>query len=65
VNYQYRKLMGVGLEFFADENSQFAGPVISHGKGDKWVALGSAFQLHSTSNTAPKIQIRLIMGFGL
>ncbi len=65
VNYQYHNLMGVGLEFFADEYSQYAGPVISHGIGDIWVALGSAFQLHSSSDSAPEIQFRLIMGFGL
>lgn len=65
VNYQYHKLLGLGLEFFADEHSQFIGPVISHGVGDKWVALGSAFQLHSISDTAPEVHVRLIMGFGL
>ena len=65
LNFRLHKLLAPGMEAFVNDQSLYAGPVISHGKGDKWVALGGAFRLRSFSGSAPEVQIRLIMGFGL
>ena len=65
ISYRLYRLVGFGLEARGSKHGHYLGPVISHGKDDLWVALGSAFAITSISSGKPKFMLRLIVGVGL
>ena len=64
ISYRLHYLLGFGLEARGSEHGHYLGPVISHGKDDLWVALGSGFAITSVSDGKPKFMLRLIVGVG-
>lgn len=64
-SYEISELLKVGLEAKGSEYGHYIGPVISHGKDDLWVALGSAFKMGQIKEGKPEFQIRLLVGVGL
>jgi len=64
MSYEVHKLLGVGLEAKGSEDGHYIGPVISHGREDLWVTLGSAFSLGQIKEGKPEFQIRMLLGIG-
>ncbi len=62
VNYQVGPLLWLGLETFGNADNQYWGPVIAHGVGDLWVALGSGFALKEAPGGKPEFMMRLLIG---
>jgi hypothetical protein len=65
INYQIDGLYNIGLEARGSENGHYIGPVISHGTGKAWIALGSAIAITEIKNDKPKIMLRIILGVNL
>ena len=65
ISYRLHDLVGLGLEAKGSSAGHYLGPVISHGKGNLWVALGSGFAISSISADKPEFMLRLIVGVGL
>ena len=64
---RFRYKIGGKGKYFMDPLLYFEynfGPVISHGKENLWVALGSAFSYGKIKEGKPEFQIRLLMGYG-
>ncbi len=57
-------LLKFGLEAKGGESGHYIGPVISHGRDDLWVSLGSAIKLGDVDEGKPEFQIRLLMAVG-
>lgn len=64
MSYEISELLRVGLEAKGSENGHYIGPVISHGKEDLWVALGSALKIGKIKEGKPEFQIRMLLGVG-
>ena len=62
VNYRISSLLQFGIETFGNADKQYWGPVIAHGVGDLWVALGSGFALTPLPGDQPEFMMRLLMG---
>lgn len=65
ISYQVHQLLRVGIEAKGSEYGHYMGPVISHGREDLWVALGSAFKIGEIEKGKPELQLRLLLGIGL
>ena len=65
MSYEFYQMLRVGLEAKGSESGHYIGPVISHGREDLWVALGSAFGIGEIEEGKPEFQIRLLMGKGI
>ena len=65
VSYRLHYLVGLGLEARGSSAGHYLGPVISHGKDNLWMALGSGFAISSISDNKPEFMLRLIVGVGL
>ncbi len=59
------KLVQVGVEAFGDENGNYLGPVISHGRGDLWASFGSGFAVGNLESGESEMKLRLIIGIGV
>lgn len=62
VNYRVAPLLRLGIETFGNGDQQYWGPVIAHGVGDLWVALGSGFALTAIPQGRPEFMMRLLIG---
>ena len=62
INYKISNLLKVGIEGKGSEYAHYIGPVISHGKDNLWVTLGSAFKIAGDENVGSEFQVRMIMG---
>jgi len=65
ISYKLGGLLKIGLETRGSDSGHYIGPVISHGTGKAWVALGSAIAVTNIKNNKPKIMLRMIMGINL
>jgi len=65
ISYKFGGLLKIGLETRGGENGHYVGPVISHGTGKAWIALGSAFAITDIKNNKPEMMIRMILGINL
>jgi hypothetical protein len=65
MSYEFSKLLRLGIEAKGSEYGNYIGPVISHGRDDLWVALGSAFKIGKIKENKPEFQIRLILGVNI
>ena len=65
ISYRLNGILKIGLEARGGENGHYVGPVISHGTGKAWIALGSAFALTEIKNDKPEMMIRMILGINL
>jgi len=65
INYKLNCLLNIGLEARGSDNGHYIGPVISHGTGKVWVALGSAIAITNIKNKKPEIMLRMILGINL
>jgi hypothetical protein len=63
VGYQPIKLLSLGVEFKGSEKGHYWGPVISHGKGNLWMAVGSVFHIGDVDDGEPETQIRMLFGY--
>lgn len=63
VSYQPHKLLSIGVEIKGSEKGHYWGPVISHGKGNLWIAIGSAFHMSDVKPGEAETQLRLIVGY--
>jgi hypothetical protein len=63
-SYMINKLLRLGFEIKGNKYGHYIGPVISHGKDDLWVTLGSAFQVGKVKEGKPEFQIRMLLGIG-
>lgn len=63
LSYQPIKLLSIGVELMGSREGTYWGPVISHGKSNLWVAVGSAFHIGDVEKGEPETQIRMIFGF--
>ncbi len=58
-------LFSVGAEAKSDGDTHYIGPVIGHGVGGLWMALGSLFRLGDGEAGSAESQIRLLVGVNL
>lgn len=65
INYKFGGLLNIGLEARGSDNGHYIGPVISHGTGKAWFALGSAIAITDINNDKPETMIRMILGINL
>ena len=65
VNYGVNDVLKLGIEAKGSNDGHYVGPVIAHGKGRFWVALGSAFNVGSVEKGKPEFELRLLTGIGL
>jgi hypothetical protein len=65
LSYRFNKLLNVGLEARGSENGHYLGPVISHGTGKAWFALGSAIAVTDIKHDKPEAMVRMILGISL
>jgi len=65
ISRKINDLLRLGLEAKGGEAGNYIGPVISHGAGGTWVALGSAFGVGDIDEGHPEFELRLLMGFEL
>lgn len=65
ISYKIGGLLSLGLEAKGGKNGHYIGPVISHGMGNAWVALGSAIAVTDIKNDKPQLILRMIMGINL
>lgn len=65
MSYEINKILNVGLEVKGSEYGHYIGPVISHGKENLWIALGTAFKIAEIEAGKPEFQIRMILGIEL
>jgi hypothetical protein len=65
ISYAFSPLLRAGLEMKGSEEASYLGPVISHGIGDLWMALGSGWKLESDTESKPDFQLRLLLGVGV
>ncbi|MBM4119034.1 hypothetical protein FJ251_15125 [bacterium] len=56
-------LLSLGLEVRGSEEAHYLGPVIGHGAGDLWVALGAAVRVSGDAATTAEVETRLLVGF--
>lgn len=63
-SYKIGRLLRVGLEAKGSKNGNYIGPVISHGRGNLWMTLGSAFKIGEIKGGKPEFQIRMLLGVG-
>jgi len=59
------ELLQLGLEAKGNEYAHHLGPVISHGREDRWVTLGFGFKVAGAEDKEPEFQTRLLLGIGL
>jgi len=64
MSYEVNKLFRVGFEAKGSEDGHYIGPVISHGRENLWVTLGSAFKIGEIKEGKPEFQIRMLLGIG-
>ena len=64
-NFRVNELLKLGIEYQFKEYGQYLGPVISHGVGNLWVALGSAISISSIDESKPEFMLRMILGVEL
>ena len=64
-SYEISQLLRVGLEAKGSEYGHYLGPVISHGREDLWVTLGSAVKIGGVEEGKPEFQIRMLLGVGV
>lgn len=62
ISYEVNPILRFGFEVKGSKDGNYIGPVISHGKNNAWVALGSAFKISHTKEGKPEFQIRMLMG---
>jgi hypothetical protein len=55
-------LLSLGMEAKGSPDGHSIGPVIGHGLGDLWMALGSSVLLGSGDGEEPELETRLILG---
>jgi len=65
VSFNLGGLLKLGMEAKGGENGHYIGPVISHGTGKAWIALGSALAITDIKNYKPEMMIRMILGINL
>ncbi len=65
MNYGVNDMLRLGIEAKGSESGHYIGPVIAHGKGRFWVAIGSAFKVGSVDQGKPGFQLRMLAGIGL
>jgi len=65
ISYKLDGLLKIGIEARGGENGHYIGPVISHGTGKAWIALGSAIAITNIKNSKPEMMIRMILGINL
>ena len=65
INYDWNPIFRTGLELKGSANGHYAGPVVSHGKEELWVALGVLRAITDVTAGKPKVMIRVIVGVGL
>ncbi|MEE9455551.1 MAG: hypothetical protein V3W11_00180 [bacterium] len=63
-SYKIGELLRVGAEGKGGESGHYLGPVISHGRDNLWIALGSANRLGKAADGAPEFQLRMLLGVG-
>jgi len=56
-------LLSLGAEAYGDRDAHYAGPVLAHGNGNFWMALGMAMRYAGTDEHGPKTAIRLLTGW--
>ena len=64
-SYMISRILKAGIEFKGNSDAHYIGPVISHGQGNLWAAIGTAFAYGDTEDGKPELQIRFLMGIGL
>ena len=57
-------LLSLGAEAYGDKDAHYAGPVLAHGNGNFWMALGLAMRHTGTDEHGPKTAVRLLTGWG-
>ena len=65
IGYHFFQLFGLAMEVKGSESGHYAGPTISHGKHDLWIALGSLFNLSTVDEKKPELMVRMIVGVEL
>ena len=65
ISYKLTGLLKLGLEARGSNNGHYLGPVISHGTGKSWVALGFAIAITDIKNAKPEMMLRMILGINL
>ncbi len=65
IGYRFSSLVGFGLEFKGGPNGHYWGPVLSHGHGGLYMALGSAISATPIKNNKPDFMVRFLMGIEL
>jgi hypothetical protein len=65
LSYKVSELFTLGIEYQYKEYGQYFGPVIAHGAGGLWVALGSAIAVSSIDEGKPEVMMRMILGIEL
>ena len=65
ISYKLGGLLKIGLETRGSGNGHYIGPVISHGTGKAWIALGSVVAITNIKNNKPETMLRMILGINL
>lgn len=64
MSYSIYELLRLGIEAKGSRDGHYIGPVLAHGTGHLWVALGSALNLGSVTEGKSEFQLRLLLGIG-
>ena len=65
LGYRLDRYNSIGVDLTGSETGHYIGPVISHGRHNLWMALGSGFKISKIDEGKPELQIRLLMGIGI
>ena len=64
-SYEINELLRAGLEAKGSKHGHYVGPVLSHGREDLWVSVGSAFKMGAVTEGRPEWQMRMVLGIGI
>lgn len=65
LGYRFYHLLTLGMEAHGSDKAHYLGPVISHGRGDLWVSLGSGWAITKPERGEPEMKLRLLLGFAV
>ncbi|TAL69540.1 MAG: hypothetical protein EPN82_06830 [Bacteroidetes bacterium] len=64
-SYHPSELFSAGFELKGDDHGNYIGPTISHGNKDRWIALGTLFNVGKVDEGSPSFLVRMIIGIGI
>ena len=65
IRYQPIDLFSFGIESIGSKYGYYAGPTISHGNEEYWMAFGVLKSIGKPAEEQPEFQIRMLVGLGL